>query len=82
MKAITDAVRVVFDALKGQTVIDRRLAYALFAIAYYTDTQITDWMAKGRSFREDLFDPEVLQLVMAVESVFCDEWVPFAEERE
>ena len=82
MKAITDAVRVVFDGLRGQTAIERRLAYALFGIGYYMDTQISSWIAKGRSFREDLFDPEVLQLTMAIESVFCDEWAPFADNGE
>lgn len=74
MARTLEAIRVLFADLRGAGAIDRRLADALFGLAYYGDLQVESWRRQGRSWRTELVDREMPALAMAVASVFADEW--------
>jgi hypothetical protein len=67
------ALKVVFEALKEATTIDKELAYALYQLSIKTQ-QI---FAAGRKAGVDwppLLKEDLLRISQAVESIFSGEW--------
>ena len=81
MRAVTEAVRAIFEHMRGESAISRRVACALYSLAFYTDTGFNASLQHGMKFRDDLFDPELLLLQSAVESVFADELIEYLQEK-
>lgn len=80
MARVVEAIRVVFDDLSGAETLDRQLAYALFGLGTYTESQVSSWIRAGRTWRDDFTAMELPALLMAVESIFADEWAdPMAD---
>ena len=73
MRRLLAALRVVFDAHAGKTVLDRGLAAALWAIGNTTWDKYWQWPEHRRAERPGLED-EVVELITAVESVFLGTW--------
>jgi hypothetical protein len=71
---IMQALRCVFDTLGADSLVDRRLASALYALAFYSHeyaNNLTGVDEETNSFREAVrFD-----IQMAVESIFCGTWI-------
>lgn len=60
--------------------LNKELSYALYCLGHFPYVEYSLWVSKGRKFRDDLFDPQIFQLEMAVESVFVGEWMSFLNE--
>ena len=73
MARIIAATRVVFEELRGAEAVDRRLAYALYGLACYCESEVVSWAGRGHSWRRALTDRELPALLTAVESVFSGE---------
>jgi len=76
---LTRALRTLLDHLKGQAHLDRELSCALYALGCHVDRQYQAAVGCGMTFRDDLFDPDILNLEAAVESIFADERIEFME---
>ncbi len=63
--------------MKDQPSLSKELCYALYCLGRYPYVEYTNALRYGKSFREDLFDPQIIELEMAVESVFNGEWMPY-----
>lgn len=74
MQGVLHALRCVFEGLRGAVLIERRLAYALYALAVYSESQVESWAKQGRVWRDELLAEEIPNLIMAVESIFSGEW--------
>lgn len=79
MARALEAIRVLFADLRGAVSIDRRLADALFGLAYHGERQIESWRRQGLAWRPELVDREMPALAMAAASVFADEWADLME---
>ena len=73
-------LRLLCDLLKDHQVIDKELSYALYCLEHYPTVEYSAHANRGVEFREDLFDPQIFELEMAVESVFLGEWLPYLNE--
>jgi hypothetical protein len=73
MARLQVALRVVFDSLRGQPALDRRLTSALHAFAFHVFGQATGGQ-RSRAWRDEFVDYEVVRLAAAVESIFEDVW--------
>lgn len=67
-------LRLLFDELQACSAMDKSLAYALYALGHYPAVEYSNWQHRGRRFRENLHDPQIFQLEMAVESILTGEW--------
>ena len=68
-------LKKLFEALEGQSKIDRTLAAALFAMSHQSYVNYEAAVRYGHEFRDTLFDPDLIDLEMAVESIFTGKWV-------
>ncbi|TWT79637.1 hypothetical protein CA13_10410 [Planctomycetes bacterium CA13] len=65
----------LFDLLGDSRTIDRELAAALFGIGHHAYVNYEASINHGREFRDTLIDPDLIDLEMAVDSIFTCEWV-------
>lgn len=72
--ALKQELRELFDLLKSETKINRELASALFGLAHSAQVHYQAAINYGREFREDLMDPDMLEVEILVESIFSGEW--------
>lgn len=72
-------LRDLFELIGGEANISKELALALYYIAHIPYNEYSYWRSKGRTYREDLFDPQLLQIEFAVESILSGEWRSFFE---
>ena len=70
MRRLNNALQELDELTRGQTVLDRRLAYALFGLAVYPDQETRSWTRAGREWPEDLVSREVIELGIHVENIF------------
>jgi len=70
MKRLNRALAELEEILRGQTTLDRRLAYAFWALATYVDQNIRSWAREGREWPPELMNEELIELLMKVEYLF------------
>ena len=70
MKRLIGALKELDEILRGQTVLDRRLAYAFWAIAFYTAQHVDSWVREGREWPPELANEEVIDVSTYVEYLF------------
>ena len=70
MHRLNSALKELDELSRGQTTLDRRLAYALFALAVYPDQETRSWAHAGREWLRELVSQEVIELMIHVESIF------------
>ena len=75
MQQLVQAIRVLFDRIADQDKIFRDVAAALFAIGTNVPDNIDSWRRNGRKWRQELEDLELPALMLAVESMFENEWL-------
>ncbi|WP_444912331.1 hypothetical protein [Microbulbifer sp. PAAF003] len=63
--------------LKSSSSLSKELSYVLYCIGHYPYIEYSAWIDKGATFRGHLIDPQIFQLEMAVESIFCNEWLEY-----
>ena len=78
MQRLNAALEELDGLLAGQTALDRRFAFALYALAYHVEQQVLSWAREGKKWREDFLDDELPRLLMHVEylldgDMFADE---------
>jgi hypothetical protein len=71
---LLQALKVLFDSNSGKSMLDRRLAGALFGIAYSIQS-ITCTRTPANSWSKEFMEIERDQICCAVESVFYDQWI-------
>lgn len=71
---IKNELRELFDLLEGSLQIDRELACGLFGIAHIASVNYQAAIGHGATFRDDLMDPDMLEVEMMVDSIFSGEW--------
>jgi len=71
---LLQALAVLFDSNQGNKVLERRLAGALFGIAYSIQT-ITGTPTPSKSWSKQFMNVERDQICSAVESIFYDQWI-------
>jgi hypothetical protein len=69
MKELNAALGELERLLEGERVLDRRFAYALYALAYYVSTNVDSWLREGREWPAEFVDEELDELLMHVESI-------------
>ena len=79
MQRLNSALEELDGLLAGQTSLERRFAYALYALAYHVDTHVQSWIREGMVWRQDFLDDELPRLLMHVEylldgDMFVDEY--------
>jgi hypothetical protein len=67
---LNNALQELAELTRGQTVLDRRLAYALFGLAVYPDQETRSWTRAGREWPEELVSRELIELGIYVENIF------------
>ncbi len=67
-------LKQLFECLGESRTIDRELAAALFGIGHHSYVNFEAAIHHGREFRETLIDPDLIDLEMAVDSIFTGEW--------
>jgi hypothetical protein len=67
-------LRELFDLLKSETKISRELASALFNLSHSAQVNYQAAINHGVKLREDLMDPDMLEIEILVESIFSGEW--------
>ena len=70
MKRLIGALKELDEILRGQTMLDRRLAYAFWALASYTEQNIRSWTREGREWPPELANEELIDLFTGVEYLF------------
>lgn len=80
MQALIHATKVIFETLKGQSTVDRKLVQALFEISTYLSQNVASWSHSGVSWRAEFTAYELPCLLAGIESIFCDEWIEFVDE--
>ena len=68
-------LKQLFDLLEGEEKIDRILAAALFGLSHVSYTNYEAAIHHGVKFRDTLIDPDLIEIEMAVESIFSGEWI-------
>jgi len=71
---LLQALAVLFDSNQGNKVLERRLAGALFGIAYSIQT-ITGTPTPSKRWSTQFMNVERDQICSAVESIFYDQWI-------
>lgn len=69
------ALAVVYEHSKGQRMIERDLAHALFCLGVQLPAQIESWRSRGKVYREHSISDAMLKVVDAIESIFEDAWI-------
>ena len=82
MDQLLEALQLVFVDLSDQLEIDRELAYALFGLANHVEANINSWISQGKKWPDRLVDRELPELLMAVESIFCGEWLGMESDND
>jgi hypothetical protein len=67
---IIHAIDVYYGITRKEREIDKKMASALFNLAYHVGYHVHSWISRGSIYRKDLVDSEIPRLVSAVESVF------------
>jgi hypothetical protein len=75
MGRLIEAIKVLFDRIEGQDKILRDVAAALYVLGTEVPAQIESWSRNGPTWRADLVDRELVNLLYAVESMFEGEWL-------
>lgn len=70
MHRLNSAVKEMDEILRGQTTLDRRLAYAFWSLAYYVDQNLNSWAREGREWRPELINEESIELGIHIENLF------------
>ena len=70
MKRLIDALKGLDEMLRGQTTLDRRLAHAFWALAFYAQQDIDSWTREGRQWPPELANEEMISLLTYVEYLF------------
>lgn len=70
MQRLIGALKELDDILRGQTTLDRRLAYAFWALATYVEQNIHSWVREGRQWPPELANEELVDLLISVEYLF------------
>ena len=70
MRRLNSVLQELEELTRGQTTLDRRLAYALFGLAVYPDQETRSWARAGREWPGELVSEELIELVIHVERVF------------
>lgn len=73
-------LKAIFESSKDNPQLSKALSHALYCLGHYPYVEYSNAQRHGRKFREDLFDPQIFQLEMAVESIFSGEWIPYMNE--
>ena len=73
------ALRVVFDSLRGQPTLDRRLGSALHAFTFHVLGAVENG-PRSRSWRDEFVEIEVVRMAAAVLSIFDDIWEEWVRE--
>ena len=73
-------LKQLFEQLEGKTQLSRELSHALYCLGHSPYIEYTNAQKYGKSFRDDLFDPQIFELEMAVESIFLGQWVSYLDE--
>lgn len=68
--AIIHAIDVYYSITRKEKEIDKKMASALFNLAYHVGYHVGSWISRGSIYRKELIDSEIPRLVSAVESVF------------
>lgn len=70
MRRLNSVLQELEELTRGQTTLDRRLAYALFGLAVYPDQETRSWARAGREWPLELVSEELIELVIHVERIF------------
>ena len=70
MEDLLHAIDVYYRITRSEREIDKKMASALFNLAYHTGYHVGEWTGRGSIYRKDLVESEIPMLVSAVESVF------------
>lgn len=70
VEAIIDAIDVYYSITRKEEEIDKKMASALFNLAYHVSHHVYSWIHRGSIYRKELVDSEIPRLVSAVEGVF------------
>ncbi|MCU0960620.1 MAG: hypothetical protein MUF48_11000 [Pirellulaceae bacterium] len=70
MASLISAMKELDEILRGQTVLDRRLAYAFWSLASSLDGNLHSWAREGRQWRPELIHEELYNLLLYVEYLF------------
>lgn len=70
LRRLNTVLQELEELTRGQTTLDRRLAYALFGLAVYPDQETRSWARAGREWPVELVSEELIELVIHVERIF------------
>lgn len=70
MRRLNSVLQELDEITRGQTTLDRRLAYALFGLAVYPDQETRSWTRAGREWPRELISRELIELAIHVEGIF------------
>jgi len=70
MKRLIGALKELDKILRGRTTLDRRLAYAFWALATYVEQNIHSWAQEGRQWPPELASEELIDVLTYVEYLF------------
>ena len=72
MLRLVSALAVLYHSLRGQGLIDRKLASALFTLGSDVPLTISSLAGKGHGWRKGFMENEVFELLVGVQSIFED----------
>lgn len=72
---LKDELKRLFELMEGENNIDRKLAAALFGLSHIAYTNYEAAIHHGKKFRDTLIDPDMIDIEMAVDSIFNGEWI-------
>ncbi len=75
MKALHDALTVMFHHLQSSDTLDRRLANALFGLSFHVESNVANLHRHTQSVPQDFFDNSLMPLLLLIESIFENEWM-------
>lgn len=68
-------LKQLFDDIEDDETIDRELACALFGLGHIAYVNYEAAINHGVEFRDTLMDPDMIDVEMAVDSIFSGEWI-------
>jgi hypothetical protein len=72
MRRLVSALAVLYHSLRGQGVLERKLASALYTLGSDVPLTISSLAGKGHSWRQGFMEDEVYELLVGVQSIFED----------
>lgn len=78
---LKNELRELFRLLEGAQQIDRELACGLFGLAHIAQINYQAAIEHGKIFRDDLMDPDIIEIDMMVDSIFSGEWNELFDEK-